>query len=75
MPWKLETHRGFFNSNLSKGNYELYFQTMGVIKDVDRLKDLFKLIVLLLNALALVGSADKEGVSISLVDKDRREEG
>jgi len=63
---KIKDDEGLFSTNLSEGNYELYFQSTGVIKDIDRLKNLFMIFYLILNALHLVDSASKDEVDIKL---------
>ncbi len=61
---EIRDDEGYFNNNLSKGNYELHFESIGVIKDIDRLRDLFKIIGLLLKALSLSGSVSTDEVAI-----------
>ncbi|NLY45953.1 MAG: DUF3137 domain-containing protein [Tissierella sp.] len=63
---KIKDDTGLFNRNLSEGNYELYFESIGVIKDVDRLKELFNIFVLLLNTLSFIESASRENIYIDL---------
>ncbi len=48
---------GWFGADFPEGVDELSFQIVGVIKDVERLKDLFKLFAVTLNYLCHIGSA------------------
>ena len=57
---------GWFSSDFPEGVDELYFQTVGVIKDVERLKKLFTLFALTLNHLCHIGSAYENDPEIRL---------
>jgi hypothetical protein len=48
---------GWFKSAFPAGVDELYFQTYGLVTDIERLKRLFNLFALVLNELCLMGSA------------------
>ena len=52
--------------NLPSGVDELYFQVMGVIKDVDRLKRLYDLFSETLDELCRMGSADENNPGVKL---------
>lgn len=54
---EIKDNKGFFSPVTEEGIYELYFESVGVIKDIDRLKNLFMLFILVLNRLTLIGSA------------------
>jgi hypothetical protein len=48
---------GWFKIAFPAGVDELYFQTYGLVTDIERLKRLFNLFALVLNELCLMGSA------------------
>lgn len=54
---EIKDNKGWFSDNSEEGVYELYFESIGVIKDIERLKNLFILFVLVLNRLIIIGSA------------------
>ncbi|NLV88907.1 MAG: DUF3137 domain-containing protein [Tissierellia bacterium] len=54
---EIKDNKVFFSPVTEEGIYELYFESVGVIKDIDRLKNLFMLFILVLNRLTLIGSA------------------
>lgn len=54
---EVKEDEGWFGTDFPDGVDELYFQTMGVIKDIERLKSLYMLFSLILNKLCLIGSA------------------
>lgn len=55
---------GWFKSRYPDGVDALYFQTEGVIKDVDRLKQLFELFAVTLDRLCEIGSAYRSTVPV-----------
>ncbi|NLK44788.1 MAG: DUF3137 domain-containing protein [Tissierellia bacterium] len=57
---EIRDNKGFFSPPAEEGEYELYFESIGVIKDIERLKNLFMLMVLVLNRLTIIGSAKDE---------------
>lgn len=50
---------GSFGLNFPDNVEQLHFETNDVIKDIDRLKSMYMLFVLVLNKLSLIGVADK----------------
>lgn len=63
---EVKDDEGWFGTDFPEGVDELYFQTMGVIKDIERLKSLYVLFALVLNKLCIIGSAYEEGPEIIL---------
>jgi len=63
---------GIFQSNLLEGSHELYYESVGIIKDTNRLKDLFMLFILLLDKLSAMGIGEKTKTEVVI---DHREEG
>ncbi len=57
---------GWFRQKFPEGVDELYFQVRGVIKDKERLKELFDLFSLVLNELCKMGSAYKTDPNFKL---------
>jgi hypothetical protein len=57
---------GWFSQKFPEGVDELYFQTSGVIKDKQRLKELFDLFSAVLNELCRIGSAYQNEPGVSL---------
>jgi hypothetical protein len=57
---------GLFRHRFPEGVDELYFQVVGVIKDVDRLKRLFDLFAEVLDELYRLGSATQEDPGVAL---------
>ena len=57
---------GFFRSSFPEGVDELYFQVVGVIKDVERLKLLYELFAETLDQLCRIGSANANPPNVSL---------
>jgi hypothetical protein len=55
--FQVKDDEGWFGTTFPEGVDELYFLAGGVIKDVDRLKDLFDLFSLVLDELCRLGSA------------------
>jgi hypothetical protein len=63
---ELKDDEGFFRTRFPEGVDELYFQVVGVIKDVDRLKQLFDLFAAVLEELQRLGSATEEDPGVAL---------
>ena len=63
---EVKNDEGWFGTDFPEGVDELYFQTMGVIKDIERLKSLYMLFALVLDKLCIMGSAYDEGPEITL---------
>jgi len=57
---------GFFHSTFPEGVDELYFQVVGVIKDVERLKLLYELFAETLDQLCRIGSANESTANVTL---------
>jgi hypothetical protein len=57
---------GFFRSSFPEGVDELYFQVVGIIKDVARLKLLYELFAETLDQLCRIGSASESTPNVSL---------
>jgi hypothetical protein len=57
---------GWFKQKFPEGVDELYFQIVGVIKDKERLKDLFELFSTVLDELCHIGSAYKTNPNVEL---------
>jgi hypothetical protein len=57
---------GFFRSSFPGGVDELYFQVVGIVKDVERLKLLYELFAETLDQLCRVGSANEDTPNVSL---------
>ena len=57
---------GFFGSSFPGGVDELYFQVVGVIKDVERLKLLYTLFAETLDQLCRIGSANESAAKVNL---------
>jgi hypothetical protein len=57
---EIKDDEGFFSSHFPEGVDELYFQVTGVIKDIDRLKELYELFAEVLKELCSMGSASTE---------------
>lgn len=57
---------GFFGPSFPQGVDELYFQVVGVIKDVDRLKLLYELFAETLDQLCKIGSATRDAPQVCL---------
>jgi hypothetical protein len=57
---------GWFGPRFPEDVDELYFQVVGVIKDVERLKALFDLFAAVLDQLCKVGSAYKQEPGVEL---------
>jgi hypothetical protein len=57
---------GWFGTDFPEGVDELHFQTVGVIKDIDRLKGLYELFAEVLNHLCHIGSAYEDDPKLVL---------
>lgn len=55
-----------FASNLISGTHELYYESVGIIKDLNRLKDLFMLYILLLDKLLNMGIGEKVNLDTTM---------
>lgn len=55
---KIKQDEGIFKKQYPEGVHELYFTALGVIKDLDRLYDIFDLFTELLDHLYEIGTAD-----------------
>ena len=64
--FQVKDDEGWFGQKFPEGVDELYFQTYGVIKDQQRLKDLFDLFSLVLEELCRMGSAYEHEPGVSL---------
>ena len=63
---ELKDDEGYFRAHFPEGVDELSFQVVGVIKDVDRLKQLFDLFAEVLEELNRLGSATAEDPGVAL---------
>jgi hypothetical protein len=63
---ELKDDEGFFRTHFPEGVDELHFQVVGVIKDVQRLKQLFDLFAEVLEELYRVGSASEQDPGVTL---------
>jgi hypothetical protein len=63
---EVKDNEGWFGPKFPENVDELYFQEIGVIKDVERLKALFDLFAALLEQLCKIGSAYKQDAGITL---------
>ncbi|HEV2851467.1 MAG TPA: DUF3137 domain-containing protein [Thermoanaerobaculia bacterium] len=63
---ELRDDEGFFRKQYPEGVDALYFQVPGIIKDVDRLKQLFDLFAEVLDELQRIGSATEERPGVFL---------
>lgn len=64
--FSVKDDEGFFVSKFPEGVDELYFQVVGVIKDVERLKLLYALFAETLDQLCRIGAANESAPNISL---------
>ncbi len=64
--FQVKDDEGWFRQRFPEGVDELYFQTYGVIKDKQRLKDLFDLFALVLDELCRLGSAYEQEPGVTL---------
>lgn len=63
---EVKDDEGFFVAHCPEGVDELYFQVTGVIKDIDRLKELYELFSEVLKQLCSMGSASAEEPGVVL---------
>ncbi len=63
---EVKDDEGWFGTNFPEGVDELYFQVVGVIKDVERLKALYELFAETLNHLCHIGSAYEDDPKLTL---------
>jgi hypothetical protein len=63
---QVKDDEGWFGKDFPEGVDELYFQVIGVIKDLDRLKSLYNLFSELLNSLCHIGSAYENDPKLEL---------
>lgn len=63
---QVKDDEGIFGAEFPEGVDELYFEVMGVIKDMERLKSLFDLFGEVLNRLCIIGSAYKDDPNVNL---------
>lgn len=63
---EIKDDEGFFRAHFPEGVDELYFQVTGVIKDIDRLKELYELFAEVLKELCSMGSASDEEPRVEL---------
>lgn len=63
---EIKRSEGWFGTAFPEGVSELYFQVPGVIKDLDRLKNLYDLFAELLNQLCVIGSAYENDPKVTL---------
>jgi hypothetical protein len=63
---EIKDDEGFFKVHFPEGVDELYFQVVGVIKDIDRLKELYELFAEVLKELCSMGSASDEKPGVVL---------
>ena len=63
---EVKDDEGWFSTQFPRGVDELYFRTIGVIKDVERLKQLFDLFAEVLNHLCQIDSAYESDPGIRL---------
>ncbi len=64
--FQVKDDEGYFGSQFPRGVDELYFQAVGVIKDTQRLRQLFELFSEVLNHLCHIGSAYEDDPRINL---------
>jgi hypothetical protein len=64
--FEVNDDEGWFTEKFPEGVDELYFQVVGIIKEVDRLKSLYELFSETLNHLCHIGSAYENDPNISL---------
>jgi len=64
--FEIKDDEGRFGTKFPDDVDELYFQSIGVIKDIERLKNLYMLFALVLNKLCLMGLASEETPKVTL---------
>ena len=63
--FEVKDDEGFFRSSFPEGVDELYFQVVGIIKDVERLKLLYELFAETLDQLCRIGSASENAPNVT----------
>ena len=63
---EVKDDEGWFGADFPEGVDELYFQVVGVIKDIERLKDLYELFAEVLQHLCHIGSAYEDDPHLAL---------
>jgi hypothetical protein len=63
---EIKDDEGFFSKHFPSNVDELYFSVVGVIKDIERLKDLYELFAEVLKELSAIGIASNEQVAVNL---------
>lgn len=63
---QIQDYEGLSSASFPKGVDELYFKVKGIIKDIDRLKELYELFAEVLKELCNIGSASSEKPGIIL---------
>lgn len=64
--FEIKDDEGRFGTKFPDNVDELYFQAAGIIKDIEKLKELYFLFVLVLNKLCLMGLASEENPKVEL---------
>ena len=64
--FSVKDDEGWFGTAFPQGVDELYFQVIGVIRDIERLKSLYDLFAEILNQLCHIGSAYEDDPKVSL---------
>ncbi len=63
---EIKDDEGFFSNHFPSNVDELYFTVVGVIKDIERLKELYELFAEVLKELCAIGIASNEKVEVNL---------
>ncbi len=63
---EIKDDEGFFSNHFPSNVDELYFTVVGVIKDIERLKELYELFAETLKELCVIGIASNEKVEVNL---------
>ncbi|MEL6922775.1 MAG: DUF3137 domain-containing protein [Bacteroidota bacterium] len=63
---KIKTNKGIFKQKYPKNVDELYFECVGIIKDSNRIKDLFDLFAFVLQRLVEIDSAHPDSPNVSV---------
>jgi len=63
---EVKDDEGWFGTEFPQGVDELYFQVYGIVKDLDRLKNLYYLFAEVLNQLCVIGSAYEDNPNVTL---------
>jgi hypothetical protein len=64
--FSVKEDEGYFSTTFPEGVDELYFQVVGILKDVERLKLLYELFSEMLDQLCRIGSASKDAPGVRL---------